>query len=90
MILKHMQKPISDTGKSEAKLYLSKLKDNRYKIKKLVDCFLKWTRDQSTSSEGKPDSKRQDRWSSLSSTWTGYDDTRVTKPDQFLDTERGN
>ncbi len=32
LILKQMKKPLSDTGKSDTKLYLSKLKDDRYTI----------------------------------------------------------
>ncbi len=68
LTLKHVKKPISDLGKEEVKVYLAKIREDRYKINNLVDCFPapKRPRDKSSSSDDAPDTKRQDRHSSWS------------------------
>ncbi len=39
LTLKCTKKPISDLDKKEAKLYLAKIREDRFKIKNLVNCF---------------------------------------------------
>ncbi|MBL0686801.1 MAG: hypothetical protein JJV94_03125 [Sulfurospirillum sp.] len=58
--------PLMTKGLKEAKLYLSKIRQNRFKIKNLVDCFpsYKQAREQSASSDSTTDTKRQERRSS--------------------------
>ncbi len=55
----HEKKPLSSLSMKEAKVYLSKIKTDRVKIKALVDGFRtpKQQRDQSSSSAAASDSK---------------------------------
>ncbi len=87
-----MKKPILDLDKEEAKVYLAKIRENRYKITILVDCFpaAKWPRDQSSSSDTVLNNKHQDR--NLS--WSTARKVVIVVPtivlDFCLNRERGN
>ncbi len=59
------KEPLSAKAMKHAKLYLTKIKQDRFKIKFLVDCFPaytnKWSRDKSASPDNGTDIKRQGR-----------------------------
>ncbi len=71
LIIDHEKDPLSIKAMKEAKLYLVKIKQDRFKIKFLVDCFpaysAKWPREKSGSSDSDTDNKHQDRRASGSS-----------------------
>ncbi len=70
LILDRKKDPLSAKVMKEAKLYLSRSKQDWFKIKFLVDCFPvysdKWVRDKSVSSDSATESKGEDRRASRS------------------------
>ncbi len=62
LIIDHEKEPLSAKAMKHVKLYLTKIKQDRFKIKFLVDCFpaysAKQARDKSASSDSGSDIKR--------------------------------
>ncbi len=65
------KKPLTDLGLKDAIVYLAKIRQDQFKIKNLVDCYLTnmHPRDKSASLESATSTKCQDRRASQSSTW---------------------
>ncbi len=71
LIIDCEKQPLSAKAMKHAKLYFTKIKQDRFKIKFFVDCFpaysAKWAKDKSVSSDSGSDIKCQDQRSSTSS-----------------------